>query len=689
MGITPEKQLEIVRKAWGPGSKEGYCFFPWVRGDAKDDRERKLSFKEGPAYEWPKDRDKIVEHLKAHVDDDVFWCPMLFEAPYRRAEFGLEERSLWADLDEVNPRDIEDYPPTIAWETSPNRYQALWLLGGEFIYGASGPGMVNQRLTYHLDADPSGWDTTQLLRLPGWPNHKPERRLANGSPAPAKLLWSNGRVYEASDFARLPMVEVTTPLDAVIETELERIDRHALWAHVKMKLPHRARELYEAHEVAGDRSEQLWYLVRCLADAGCSVSEIVALVRDTVWNKFADRADELKRLTHEAAKAIAKRTPETEKRLERERLEEGLERPRPVNLFELVRNLEPPEWLVKDVMTVGACCFIAGQPKSYKSWVALDLALSVGSGMRFLNHFDVRHPGPVLYVQEEDRGPTIQDRLAKIWSVKTGDRLELDDSGVLWWVGKEDVADPDVDGVIGSGLTLSDEGWLEWLDECMGDREYRLVLMDPLGLIMGDVEDRLIPVNNKVLRPLRQLASKHGCGVLLVHHEKKGSNQEGERGGQRMLGSAAYHAWADDAMYLRRSRDGSVAVEQESKHANLKGFRLSGVDAIDWTPIVEQEVAQRRERSLESPPIENRPSTNGHRPRSEATHRERLLAALDRLGPGEWTTAQIAEEADVPTPQASSRLAAMMERGEVNGLKKTSGNKAWGTTHRMVWTRRR
>lgn len=687
MSITPEKQLEIVRKAWGPGKKEGYCFFPWVRGDAKDSHERKLSFKEGPAYKWPQDKNRIVQHLKDHSGDDVFWCPMLFEAPYRRAEFGLEERSLWADLDEVDPRAIEDYPPTIAWETSPDRYQGLWLLGGEFIYGASGPGMVNQRLTYHLDADPSGWDTTQLLRLPGWPNHKPERRLEDGSPSPAKLLWTNGRVYEATDFAALPTIEVTTPLSDIIETELDRIDRHALWARVKMRLPHRARELYEAREVAGDRSEQLWYLIRCIADAGCSVSEIVALVRDTVWNKFADRADELKRLTHEAAKAIAQRTPETEKKLEREREDEGLERPRPVNLFELVRNLEPPEWLVEQVLTEGACCFIAGQPKSFKSWVALDLALSIGSGMKFLNHFDVRHPGPVLYIQEEDRAPMIQDRLAKVWAGKTGDRLELDESGTLWWVGKEEIPDPDVDGVIGSGLTLSDEGWLEWLDECMGARDYRLVMMDPLGLIMGDVEDRMGPINNRVLRPLRQLGSKHDCGVLLVHHEKKGSNDAGERGGQRMMGSAAYHAWADDALYLRRTRTNTVSVEQESKHANLKGFELIGVDGVDWQPIIEQEAPQRRERTLEVPPVQNRPSTNGHKPRSEATYRERLLEAFERLGTGEFTTAQVASEAQVPAPQASVRLKKMMEKGEIKGTKLT-GKGTWGTSHRMVWTKK-
>jgi len=293
LGLSAEKQLEIVRKAWGPGRKEGYCFFPWVRGDAATSQERKLSYNEGPAFHWPDDRAKIIGHLKEHANDDVFWCPMLFETKYRRAEFGLEERALWADLDEIDPREISEYPPTIAWETSPGRYQALWLLDG-FIYGASGPGMVNQRLTYYLDADPSGWDTTQLLRLPGWANHKPERRLSDGSPAPGNLLWTGGRVYQAADFENLPMVEVDVPISDIMEAELDRIDRHKVWADVKLKLPHRARELYEAREPSGDRSVSLWYLIRCLADAGCSAALVASALHDGRMGKDdIERAREL------------------------------------------------------------------------------------------------------------------------------------------------------------------------------------------------------------------------------------------------------------------------------------------------------------------------------------------------------------------------------------------------------------
>ena len=130
----------------------------------------------------------------------------MFEQPRRQLELAMDEHCLWADLDEVDPTQLEEYPPTIAWETSPGRYQALWLTQGD-IQGASWPGRENQCLTYHIGADPSGWDTTQLLRIPGWKNHKPEYKEKYGDYPEGKLLWQRGRVYLQDEFNDLPEFE--------------------------------------------------------------------------------------------------------------------------------------------------------------------------------------------------------------------------------------------------------------------------------------------------------------------------------------------------------------------------------------------------------------------------------------------------------------------------------------------------
>ena len=113
--LTVDEQVALISKAWG--RQAGYAFFPYIRGSANTKEERIQSYREGPAFYWPRDREKIVSHLRAHADDDLYWCPSLFEGKRRVIELAMDEHALWADLDEVDPRQIEDeYRPTMAWE---------------------------------------------------------------------------------------------------------------------------------------------------------------------------------------------------------------------------------------------------------------------------------------------------------------------------------------------------------------------------------------------------------------------------------------------------------------------------------------------------------------------------------------------------------------------------------------------
>lgn len=635
--VSPEQSLDIVAKAWG--RQRGYCFFPWISGTADTKRERIASYREGPAFYWPRDKAQIVEHLNAHTGDDLYWCPSLFEYKQRKMENAMDEHCLWADLDEVDPHQIKDYPPTIAWETSPERYQALWVLTAGDIQGASWPGKENQRMTYYLGADQAGWDTTQLLRLPGWLNHKPAYRKANGGEAvQGRLLWKNGRRYLSDDFTDLPEIDsLAGYVDDVVEDQITSIDRHEVWARVKLKVTKHVRELVVARATSGNRSEVLWQIERELADAGCNVIEIVAIVQHTVWNKFSGRSDELRRLTIEAAKAINLRSDAVKDKV----LEELENKPPVTNLQAMLEGLKPPRWLVKGVLTEGAVGFIAGQPKMFKSWVALDLAISVASGSPFLGTFNILNPGPVLYIQEEDSAPLIKQRFDKIMTSKTMTKIESDGAGgILWGPPTEFDHSLDIDGYIGNSFILSDEGWLEWLDETLTAKVngkgngYRLIIFDPLMMMAGDIEDnRAQEMTSKIFRPMKVLARKYGVALQVVNHMKKGDPKLTMRGGQMMLGSVANHAWAEDSLYFTYATAGKILCEQESKNAPVNGFTLSGVRNKNriWDPIVkihdedtdEEEIPQRHQRP---------------------THpKSKILDALKSLSPGAHTVREIAD----------------------------------------------
>lgn len=590
-----EKTLNLLSKAWGRRQK-GYVFFPYIdREEQRKAGSRRAGYHEGPdpkdpAFEWPLEKEKILDHILEHQDHDLYWCPSIFEYPWRREDVAGDEHALWADLDEVNPSTINDYPPTIAWESSPGRYQALWLATAGDFQGASWPGNENQRLTYHVGADKSGWDTTQLLRIPGWRNHKPEYQREDGTYPQGKLLWKGGPQYLPGDFSELPEVSgyVTEGVTDALQAEIEAIDRHAVMARVKLRLTHRVRELISARQAGGDRSDALWEMERALADANCSVAEIVAIVRETVWNKYTERADEMRRLIAEASKAIAAK-PDVEEELEEEILREA-----PTRFGELLKNVKRPKFLVEGILTEGACGFIAGEPKCYKSWVALDLALSVSTGAHFLGQFRVVNPGPVLYIQEEDPLPTLKTRTAKIWSNKQTDKLELipqADGLAIDWLPPEQEAtfDPEINAYVQKGVVVSDEAWQFWLDETLAEgmngEPYRLIIIDTLMMVAGDVEEnKSQAMTTGIFKPLKVLSRKHNVSLMVVHHMGKADRP---RAGQRMLGSVANHAWSEDSLYLSRAATHDIKMELESKTAPAGSWRITELNNTGWTPNIE------------------------------------------------------------------------------------------------------
>lgn len=577
--LTPAQQLQVLSRIWG--RQTGYVFLPHIDGAARTTEERRKGYRENRAFRWPADRDIILEHLNEHGQDDLYFTPAVFNGKRRIEQNLAPERALWADLDEANPQTFDqNYRPTIAWESSPNRYQAVWLTDQPKT-GASWAGQENHRLSLYLGADKSGWDSTQLLRVPGRANHK---FIYGPRAVVGELLWDGGPRYQWSQFDDLPEVgTVDQSVDLVDDELLMSIDRHEVWGRVKLKVSKLVREYMASRTSEGaDRSDVLWQIERELADAGCSIAEIVAIIRPSVWNKYSGRADELKRLKIEAAKAVAERTDI----LETEDTTARPDEPSWGSDWFHTPTIRP-RWLVQDIWAEGACGFIAGAPKSYKSWTALDLALSVATGLPFLGEFAVRQQGPVLYLQEEDPVTLVKDRYRLVLEGKDqrwhpDGFLALQTTPPTQTLGFEapgaqkglrrslDVLHQPAPGVVHvdmqvqSGFIASDPGWQSWLEERVAQHRYRLVIIDTLTTTAGDIDtDRAQELMGKMLKPLKVIAQKHNTAICIVHHNRKGDS--GGRAGQEMLGSVALHAWVDCALYARTKDGRKITLDRESK----------------------------------------------------------------------------------------------------------------------------
>jgi hypothetical protein len=187
--------VEFLHSVWSPQG-QGYAILSFK--DRDDGSWRDL------AFEFP---DEEIE-LPSRKLGDIYFCPNLFIVGRRRR--GMVKPSCWlyADLDTVEPVHVAaELSPTVAWESSPGRYQALWHLDRHLDEDEHSE--VNKKLTYAIGADKSGWDITQVLRVPGTVNHKYSSRPE------VKLLWSDEIPEEdrADEYfaSQLSEVEVSVP----------------------------------------------------------------------------------------------------------------------------------------------------------------------------------------------------------------------------------------------------------------------------------------------------------------------------------------------------------------------------------------------------------------------------------------------------------------------------------------------
>ncbi|QCW22063.1 RecA-like DNA recombinase [Gordonia phage Yakult] len=573
-----DAQLRVLKRVWS-SVKRGYVFLPWIPAEAARSANRRESWHEGPAFRWPDDAPAIREHLAEHADDDLYFAPMVFSENERRSEYAMSGNRLWADMDEANPTLVDDtLKPTVAWETSPGRYAAVWALT-EVRSNTAAPGRENHRLTSFLEADPSGWDATQLLRVPLSANNKP----AYPEGTRGVLLWKNGPTHDWDAFDALPEVKVAHVESNIDEQVLEGIDRHEVWARVKRRVNRNVRQYMLMRETGGlDRSEVAWQIERELADAGCTVGEIVAVVRPTVWNKFSGRQDEVKRLLTEASKAISLRGEEGEAF----EPDDALERPDKLKPFWEVPDyldVPEPEWLVPQMIPKGGCGFIAGIPKSLKSWMALDLAISLTTGEDWLGHTPATVN--VLYIQEEDPAILVRDRHNTIASSKSPK-----------WALSETMSEvrrypANLYMQILEGFNGTDDGWQTWLSDMVREYDVSMVIFDTLATIAPGVDiDSGREVKGDLLDPLKGIARETGAAMLIVHHmTKAGSN---ERAGQNMAGSGQIHAWADFGLYVtnKDEKTGTVTLtfNHETKYTgtNTHKFSVDGLDDKRWNPVM-------------------------------------------------------------------------------------------------------
>jgi hypothetical protein len=196
-------------------------------------------------------------------------------------------------------------------------------------------------------------------------------------------------------------------------------------------------------------------------------------------------------------------------------------------------QLAPPDpdhqpWLIEGLWSANGCGIVGGEPKVGKTFLALDLAVSVASSSPCLRHFRTPQAGRVLLFAAEDPPHVVRGRL----------------EGIAHAAGVE-FQSLDIHVITVPMLRLDRKEHQQALQATVAFLRPHLTLLDPL------VRLHALDENVALLAYLRSLQRDHHTAVALVHHARKGAAHE--RGGQALRGSSELHAWGDSNLYLRRN----------------------------------------------------------------------------------------------------------------------------------------
>lgn len=501
---------EICLRTWKAQGITGYIFVSRKNGNEWQDIP--LVFGEDNIHEIR----KFLKNLES-MPGDLYWCPNIFSRSHRRRDYVLPGKFLYADLDAVNPEEIDEHlKPTIAWKSSNDRYQALWEL--EEPLQPHQLEEINRRLTYTLQADKSGWDLTQVLRIPGTMNYKynpPQRGI---------LLWDDGPVYKLDDL--LPYLSEE---ESNLIAESQRLATFIqLLKKYKSKIPQRVYQLLqyppkEVNKKIGKRSDILWIIENELVKAKIPLDDIVEIIRLSAWNKYRGRKDEQKRIYTEISKIYeAQVTGQNPEKPSSEDLSVEL-----LDFTPIVKPLSEYEkqeinWLWYPYIPKGGITILDGDPGIGKTYLALALVAHISTGYPLPGEIEViskgqnlnlRPPEKVLYMTaEDDPGLTLRPRLelmkANIQNILICEGIQASD------------------GITTEPLDFSTVEGMETLAALCEKHKPTLIVIDPFVAFIGRTDINKANEVRPVMTSLNMLARRFDVAILLIRHLTKGAREK-------------------------------------------------------------------------------------------------------------------------------------------------------------------
>ena len=222
-------------------------------------------------------------------------------------------------------------------------------------------------------------------------------------------------------------------------------------------------------------------------------------------------------------------------------------------------EIKKPEWLVENLIAEGGIVLFGGEPASFKSYLALIIAVFGANEMKILDTFKTKK-FRTLIIDEENRLPRIKERLIKI--IK-GEEIENENMEIYFIANQ------------GFKFDYMYSGQKKQIEKVLNEIKPDLVILDSMVRMMLGDENSSKDVR-RIFDNIKSLNLIHNCAWLLLHHTRKTLGNSSKIG-LDLRGSGDFMAMADEVIMLNRKNKNEFVL---SKHKCRDGDEINSIGFV-------------------------------------------------------------------------------------------------------------
>jgi AAA domain/DnaB-like helicase N terminal domain len=297
------------------------------------------------------------------------------------------------------------------------------------------------------------------------------------------------------------------------------------------------------------------------------------------------------------------------------------------NHFLSNRHIKPVE-LLEGLLHKGSKMSLSGYSKSYKTWMLINLAISVATGTPWMGRASIL--SRVLYVNFEIQDWSWQERITAILShraLKPGDNLHL-------WNLRGHAADY--------------RSLIPKIIQCTRAEKYDLIILDPLYKLYGGVDENAAGDVAALLNALESLSVQTGAAIAFGTHFSKG-DASSKDAIDRQSGSGVF-ARDPDSLLIFTAHEEADAYTVEPI---LRNFKPTNPFCVRWHYPVFELATDLDPEKLKSTP--------GRKPQYDPIDLLDKISDCDESNPisiSDW-----ARLAQIPRKTLSNYMAEMRHKG--------------------------